>query len=190
MKNTLRTFVAVEVGDAVRQRAVELIQMLGVTEAAVKWVERHNLHITMKFLDEVPTREIPRVCEAVAQGAAAVTPFELEVRDAGAFPSAGRPRTVWLGAGEGEEQMIALHGQIEKHLAKLGFRKDSRRFHPHLTLGRVRGAGPEIAALGKLLQQHAAFDAGRCRIAEAVVFSSELGREGPTYQALSRAKLG
>jgi RNA 2',3'-cyclic 3'-phosphodiesterase len=190
MKDTFRTFVAVETGDAVRKRAVELIKSLGAAGADVKWVERHNLHMTLKFLDEVPSREIARVCEAVAQAAGQQQPFELEIRGAGAFPSAGRPRTVWLGAGEGQELMIALQGRIDAALKQLGFRKEPRRFEPHLTIGRVRGGGPSVAALGQLLGQQAEFDAGRFLVSEVVVFSSELTREGPIYEALGRAELG
>jgi 2'-5' RNA ligase len=190
MKRTIRTFLAVEIAAAARGRAVELIWALGAAGADVKWVDAQNLHFTLKFLDEVPLAEIPRVCEAVGRAAATVAPFELEVRGAGAFPSAARPKTVWLGAGRGQEQMIALHGTLEKALKKLGFRQEHRRFTPHLTLGRVRSGGPAVAALGELLRQQADFSAGACHAGEVVVFSSQLTPEGPVYEALSRAKLG
>jgi 2'-5' RNA ligase len=85
--------------------------------------------------------------------------------------------------------MIALQERLEKPLAKLGFRKEPRRFEPHLTIGRVRNGGPAMLALGELLRQQADFEAGRTRVAELVVFSSQLGPQGPTYEALSRAPL-
>ena len=189
MKRTVRTFVAVEIDAAVRGRAAELIRALGAAGAEVKWVDPRNLHLTLKFLDEVAVAEIPRVCDAVGRAAAEVEPFDLEVRGAGAFPNAGRPKTVWLGAGGGQDSMIALHASVEAALGKLGFRKEHRRFEPHLTLGRVRSGGPAVADLGQLLRQQAEFDAGACHVDELVVFSSELTPAGPVYAAFGRAPL-
>ena len=190
MKQTLRTFVAVGLNSTNRACADELIQSLRAAPAEVKWVDVENLHLTLKFLGEVSAREIGRVCEAVERGAAAVEPFEFELRGAGAFPNPGRPRTLWLGAGKGEQEMVALHDHVEAALATLGFRKEHRRFRPHLTIGRVRRGGPGVAELGQLIRQHADFDAGRLNVRQATVFSSQLTPHGPIYDSLGRAKLG
>ena len=148
------------------------------------------MHLTLKFLGEVREREIVEVCKAVARGAAEVKRFELEVRGAGAFPSAARPRTVWLGAGAGAEQMVLLHDRVEAPLADLGYREEHRRFQSHLTIGRVRGGGPGIADLGKLVQQHADFMAGRVTVGKVTVFASTLTPAGPIYEVLGTASLG
>ena len=190
MKKTLRTFTAVKIDGPIRTRAEALIASLSGTMAEVKWVEPHNLHLSLKFLGDVHQREIFEVCKAVSDGAAQVRQFDLEVRGAGAFPNAARPRTVWLGAGEGAEPMIDLHDRIEAALAKLGYRKEHRRFQPHLTIGRVRGAGPGIAELGKRLQQHAETPIGRMTVQKATVFCSTLTADGPMYEALGTARLG
>ena len=190
MKKTLRTFVAVEITGSIRARANELIAALGGTSTDVKWVEPHNLHLTLKFLGEVHEREISRVCQAVSRGAAEVKPFELDVRGAGAFPIATRPRTVWLGAAAGAEHMVMLHDRVEAELAKLGYREEHRRFQSHLTIGRVRGAGPGIAELGTLLQQQADFSAGRMTVGQVTIFASTLTADGPIYDVLGTAALG
>ena len=117
-------------------------------------------------------------------------PFELEVRGAGAFPNAARPRTVWLGAGAGAEQMVTLHDRVEDPLAELGYREEHRRFQSHLTIGRVRGGGLGIAELGKLVQQHARFLAGRMTVGKVTVFASTLTPAGPIYEVLGTAPLG
>jgi 2'-5' RNA ligase len=186
---SLRTFIAVETSEAVRDRVVDLIRALQAARADVKWVERQNLHLTLKFLGDVTDPDLPRVCEAAQQAAAGLPPFDLQIRAAGAFPHPGRPRTLWLGAGEGADATAALAAQIEKALAKLGFPKEGRRFETHLTIGRVRGGGPALAELGRLLREQAAFDAGRFRVAEVVVFASHLSPKGPTYEPLARAAL-
>lgn len=190
MKKTLRTFVAVEINGSIRARAGELITALGATAADVKWVEPYNLHVTLKFLGDVHQREIVEVCRAVSRGAAEVEPFDLEICGAGAFPNSARPRTVWLGAGAGAEQMVVVHDRIEDALAELGYRKEHRRFQTHLTIGRVRGGGPGIVELGKLLQQHAEFSVGRLNVQKATVFCSTLTANGPIYEVLGTAQLG
>ena len=69
------------------------------------------------------------------------------------------------------------------------FRREARAYQPHLTIGRVRRGGPAVAELGSLIQQHGDFEVGRTRVAEVVVFSSQLERSGPTYEALARGPL-
>jgi 2'-5' RNA ligase len=190
MKKTLRTFVAVEINGPIRARAGELMAVLAGTAANVNWVEPHNLHLTLKFLGDVHELEIAEVCKAVVRGAAEVKPFALEIRGAGAFPNAARPRTVWLGAGVGAEPMIVLHDRVEAALAELGYREEHRRFQTHLTIGRVRGGGPGIAELGELLTQHADFVVGRMSVQKVTVFCSTLTPRGPIYDVLGTAQLG
>jgi 2'-5' RNA ligase len=189
MKDTVRTFVAVETSGAVRHKAAELIDILAASGAKVSWAKPHNLHLTLKFLDEVRWNEIADVTRAVQQAAQSAQPFELEIRGAGAFPSPGRPRTLWLGTAVGSEPLAALHAALEKALKPLGFPKEHRRFAAHLTLGRVRDAGPGAHDLGPLIKQHADFSAGRFTVEELVVFSSELTPQGPIYEAIGRAEL-
>jgi 2'-5' RNA ligase len=188
MKNTVRTFIAIETSAAVRQRAAELIGIFTATGAKVSWVQRQNLHLTLKFLDEVPLNSIPKVCTAVQAAAVTIAPFELEICGAGAFPNARRPRTLWLGTGQGSEALSELHAALEKALRPIGFPKEHHRFAAHLTIGRVRGSTPDD--LGLLITKHAGFSAGQFPVAELAVFSSQLTPQGPIYDALSRAALG
>lgn len=189
MKRTFRTFVAVETAQPIRKRAAELIRLLQQPSADVKWVETQNLHLTMNFLGDVDEREIAAVCRAVGQAAEGITTFELEVRGAGAFPNPARPRTVWLGAGDGAQPMATLHTALEAALAKLGYREEQRPFQTHLTIGRVRGGGPAVAELGKLIEQQADFLAGRMTVDRVTVFSSTLTPNGPIYTVLSTSPL-
>ena len=189
MGEKVRTFVAIEIPREVQDRAAALIGQLNGTEAKVKWVRPHQLHWTLKFLGDVELREIPEVCEAVDKAVAPFAPFDVEVRGAGAFPDIRRPRTVWLGVGPGTDEMVALHAAIEKSLKPLGYRPEGRKFRPHITIGRVRHSPTGIPELGKLIQEQADFSAGVSAVFEVTVFSSDLGREGPTYDPLGHAEL-
>jgi RNA 2',3'-cyclic 3'-phosphodiesterase len=185
---SLRTFIAVEISAAAREKVVGLIELLGAAEADVKWVESHNLHLTLQFLGDVSEKQIPDVCKAVTRGAGEVPPFTLEIYGAGAFPNFGKPRTLWLGAKDGSDQMADLHDRVAFALAELGFRDEERRFQTHLTVGRVRSS-KNVALLGPLLRQHANFSAGAFQVEQVIVFSSRLERGGPIYEKLATARL-
>ena len=186
-KDTVRTFVAVETSASVRQRAAELIRIFAATGARVSWVQPQNLHLTLKFLDEVPLNSIPAGKRRRAEDDRRVRAVRTGDLPAGAFPSAGRPRTLWLGTGQGSEPLGNLHAALESALKPIGFPKEHRRFAAHLTIGRVRGPGPGLGELGPLIKQHADFTAGQFPVAELVVFSSQLTPKDPIYEALSRA---
>ena len=190
MKQKIRTFVAVDVGTAVRETAEELIGEFSAVGADVKWVDPEKMHLTLKFLGEVDAREIHHLCGAVQEAARGVKPFKLAIRGTGAFPNAHRPRTIWLGAGEGTEQLGELAERIESALEKIGYRREARRFTAHLTIGRIRRGGPGVTEIGDLIHKYSDFDIGKATVREAVVFSSELTRSGPIYEVLSRAALG
>jgi 2'-5' RNA ligase len=186
----VRTFVAVAASPAVRQAALTLMSRLRQSENArdVKWVAADNLHWTMQFLGDVDERDIPEVCKAVSDAAVEVQPFDLEARGAGAFPSADRPRTLWLGAGQGVKEMCALQKAIERRLKKRGYRGEERRFVPHLTLGRA-GRNGRPQSLAAELAALADYEGGLMHVDEVTVYSSRLGPDGPTYEPLARAPL-
>ncbi len=186
----IRTFIAVETPPEVRARAVTLIGHLAPTPANVRWVEEENLHWTVKFLGEVPSNDISEICDAVAGAIAELKPFEIEVAGAGAFPTAARPRTVWIGVSRGEPQFVELHDAIDAALGELGFRSENRRFRPHMTLGRVRRSPQGIRELADMMAGQSEFEAGKMQVDEVAVFASHLDRNGPRYQALAHLPLG
>jgi 2'-5' RNA ligase len=187
--STIRTFVAVEIPADIRQRAAALVERLQVAQAKVRWTDMATMHWTMNFLGDVPDTEVPAICAEVAAAAKPFRPFELEVRGVGAFPNSGRPRTIWLGAGVGKEAMSYLHAALERHLEDLGFRPESRRFQPHLTLGRVRDSSTGLDELAELIRKQAEFDAGSMTVEEVVVFSSRLERTGAVHERLGAGAL-
>ena len=185
----VRTFIGVEVGDAIRSKAVALQKALALSGAEVKWVEPQNLHLTLLFLGEVQDRELPAVCRAVAEGVKGEPPFALTVSGLGAFPNARRPKTLWTGVTDGSAELVRVHGLIEQKLLDLGgYRQEERTYTPHLTLGRVKDeeAGNQLAAA---LPKHKDWAGGQTLVDEVVVFSSELRRDGPVYTPLARGEL-
>lgn len=186
----IRTFIAIEVPPAVQDRLLALIERLRAASAVMKWVDRRAMHLTLNFLGEIDERQIHEVCRAVAEAAASVDPFEIACRGVGAFPNADRPRTVWVGVEEGAEALCQLQSAVASKLAQLGFPREKRKFHPHLTLGRIRHGGAGGDELRELIDRHRDYRAGEADVDEVVVFSSALERGGPIHTPLSHAELG
>ncbi len=155
----------------------------------MKWVGPENLHVTMLFLGEVDDRAVLEVCRAVGDGCRPLAPFTMNVETVGCFGNPRRPRTIWVGIGEGSEEVKALHAVLESRLLELGYyRREERQFTPHITLGRVKQDG-SAKDLAPLLQKKADWQAGAVEVREVLVMASQLTPQGPIYTVLSRAPL-
>ncbi|TWU21924.1 RNA 2',3'-cyclic phosphodiesterase [Bythopirellula polymerisocia] len=185
-----RTFIAVEASDGVHTQAQQVISRLRPHAEQVKWVEPENLHWTLQFLGDLTDEEIAEVCRRVQRVASRLEPFSLAARGIGAFPKSDRPRTLWLGVGEGSDEFCQLQAAIERNLEDLGFRGELRKFVPHLTLGRVGSRTGNQAGLISELNHLSDFDGGAMSVDEVVVFASRLSRSGATYVPLSHSRLG
>ncbi len=185
-----RTFIAVPLSQGIRDRLLSWRVQWGRQAQDVKWVEPDNLHVTLIFLGEVDNREVPQVCslteEAVAL--AELSAFSMKVKGVGCFPNVRRPRIIWAGVEQGAEELIRVHDALEATLETLGYRREERRFTPHITLGRTRSDGP-LTQLGQWLTESAAAEAGEMTVQEIHVMGSELTRSGPQYTVLGRVPL-
>ena len=185
-----RTFIAVELAGGVRRRAEKAIQRLRAANAKVTWVKPENLHLTLKFLGDVPDSDVPKVCQVVAEAVRGFDPFEIVFRGCGAFPNTAAPRTVWIGVDQGAEEINAIHQAIDAALkSELRFPRETRRFQAHLTLGRVRESGPRAAELGALIDELADFDGDLTIVDEIVTFASFLEKSGPIHNPMGYAPL-
>jgi RNA 2',3'-cyclic 3'-phosphodiesterase len=212
--DSFRTFIAIELGAEVRGRVMEHIKRLRreLPDVRASFGREDNLHLTLKFLGNVPVADIARVSDAVERATRSVSPFELTFSDCGTFPPHGRPSVLWVGAGSAgrgplaggplgvldilpatsaqppnSSQLDRLYDSIEDELAEAGFPRDSRPFHPHLTIARLRHSqgARQLAELHRNLGfAPIAFD-----VSEVVVFRSELLKQGSKHVAISRHKL-
>lgn len=162
-----RLFVAVPLGEEARASVARLAEQVQANaEAAaraqrspVRWVRMDGLHVTLRFLGPTPAARIAELGAIVDHAAALVAPFRVSIRGSGAFPSARRPRTLWLGIDDGSAQLADLARRFDEGLAKAGWPVDDRPFRAHLTLARADGRreGPVVAHL--LAERAAAFEA-------------------------------
>ncbi len=147
----------------------------------MKAVERENIHLTLKFLGNVDSAKIDDVKSALSK--VRFSPFQLEIKGAGAFPSLGRMNVIWVGLGEGWTQVQQVFEQTETLLSGLGFKRESRGFSPHITIVRVRSGRrrDEIADFLRRLEEKSfgTFAAETVRLKQSVLSSS-----GPKYSIL------
>jgi len=184
----IRTFIAVDLDKAVRNRTIALQETLMKAGTEVKWVEPENLHVSLLFLGEVEDREVISVCRAVEEVAQKHSGFLMSVETVGCFPNPRRPRVLWVGVGEGKQALCAIHDALETPLLDLGYRREERRYSPHITLGRVKSDRP-TEKLASALAQQAGWKGGELQVSELLVMGSKLTPAGPEYTVLSRAKL-
>lgn len=182
------------VGDAAREAIRDLVDRLRSDlrvpgAARLRWAISDNLHLTMRFLGPTPPDRVPDVVAAVDTAVAGLGPIDVRLAGAGAFPSAARPRVVWLGIERGAPELAHLATRLGDELAARGWPRDERPFRPHLTLGRsdgVPGAAAAVAALeASAVGLDAAWSADRL-----VVYRSVLGHGPPQYAPLAEAPLG
>lgn len=184
-----RTFIGIDIGDAIRGSAAALQKELAKGGLDVKWATPESMHITLLFLGDVDDRELHAVCRGVKAAVSDEPAFALRVSGVGAFPNARRPKVVWGGITDGADPLQRLHLALEEEMLELGcYRKEERGYTPHLTLGRVttEGAGFALAAE---LPKRAGWQGGRVTVNEVLVYNSETGRDGPVYPVVGRVPL-
>jgi 2'-5' RNA ligase len=140
------------------------------------------------FLGEVDERHVADVCRIVGETTQQHSSFTMNVETAGCFPHPRRPRVLWVGVGAGKQELCAIHDSLEIALLDLGFRREDRKYSPHITLGRVK-SDRSTDSLAAALAQQAGWKGGEIQVTVVLVMGSKLTPMGPEYTVLSRAKL-
>jgi 2'-5' RNA ligase len=187
-----RLFVALAPGEAMQARlataAAALRQRLGPLAGRLRWTDPASLHLTVRFLGDVEETRLAAVSAAVAAAARAGRPLSLEVGGPGAFPSARRPRALFLALGGEVEPLWALAAELEARLVAAGLAREPRPLSPHLTVARARErrGGPDLtAALAARVP-----DLVPWPVAALTLFQSHLGAGGARHEPLLVAPLG
>ena len=138
----MRAFVGIGLPPSVRRAIAEAASPFRVLRLPVSWTPEGNLHLTMKFLGEIPSGRVEEIGELLLAAAGDVPAFDLTVEGAGGFPGLRAPRVLWVGIREPLVLVGKLQENMETMLSGAGFPREGRPFHPHITVGRVRGRIP------------------------------------------------
>ncbi|MDT5061056.1 MAG: 2,3-cyclic 3-phosphodiesterase [Acidobacteriota bacterium] len=184
-----RVFCAVELPLEVRARAAEHIARLrdAVQGVRASWEREEKLHITLKFLGEIAPNRLQALSDAASHAALSTQPFILSLEGAGAFPTRGLPRILWLSINDSSGQLTKLQSNLEEECEHVGFAREERPFRPHLTIARIRA--PQAARKLAQLHQEIGFEAIDFPVKELVLMRSELGPGGSSYTEISRHRL-
>ncbi len=183
-----RIFLALNFSVAATRKIAEEIERhkapMGEAGFRVAWVPAANLHLTLKFLGSVGEELVEGVADACRQVAARHQPIEAKAVGLGAFPSLPKPHILWVGV-EGPPALAALQRDVEAAMVELGFDREERAYHPHVTVGRVKEARGSAETLwkGEAL-------VGSSALAEIIVYESRTRSAGAEYVARARVPLG
>lgn len=188
LMDEFRSFIAIEVPQALKSRMEELQKELQRTNADVKWVRPDGIHLTLKFLGNIRPEDVERISLAIGPLISTWEPFEVRICGMGGFPSGRNPRVVWVGFDRGKGELHSLQESIERNLAELAFPREGRSFSPHLTLGRVRSSRGKTA-LSQDLERNKEVEVGAFQAGGVFLFRSELKASGAVYTKLREFRM-
>lgn len=182
-----RTFIAVDLPDALRVPLARLQQQIRRTGARVSCPDPAQIHLTLLFLGATFAAQLPAIIRWMDDAVAGLRSFTVEAAGVGAFGRPGLPRVIWAGV-SGPPELDELHRRLAAAARTAGFPVEERPFHPHLTLARVK-SGRHGAALTSwvaslLYSSYGTFDVDRI-----CLYRSHLEQPRPMYTVLHTASL-
>jgi 2'-5' RNA ligase len=185
-----RIFLALNFSVPVTRKIAEEVERHKAPMAAagfrVAWVPAANMHLTLRFLGSIAEELVEGVAGACKRVAARHAPIEAKAVGLGAFPSLHKPHVLWVGV-EAPPELAALQGDVEAAMVELGFDKEERAYHPHLTVGRVKESPRSGSPAAELWKSDVA--CGSSPLAEIVVYESRTRSAGAEYVARARVPL-
>lgn len=178
----VRSFICVEINDSEVVNQIEEI-LTKIRFSGVRTVKSFQLHLTLKFLGEIPESRISTIKKEIQT--INIPPFEISLQEMGCFPNLNYIRVVWIGIKEGSNNLKQLAHMIEEKLNPIGFPKEKRGFSPHLTLARVKKLqNTDKKKLTTIIQESKEKSFGVQMIKEFILKKSTLKPKGPIYEDL------
>ncbi len=175
----IRSFVAISISQQARIAIAQMIRELQDLGAGLRWVKPENIHLTLKFLGEVHEEYLPELKSALQFSLEGVTNFFYDIAGTGCFPNFRNPRVLWVGVNEPDGPLAKLKENIENEFYKMNFPKETRKFHPHLTIARVKenqGQRPDIT---RFKNYH--FGEFKVEVKNVILMTSDLHPTGARY---------
>lgn len=181
-----RVFTGIQLPKESKKAIYQQIQTLQEEYPSLKWVAQENLHLTLNFLGQIDKKTLTQVKAVLQKVREKCTCFQVTLTYLGAFPSIKNPRVLWVGLGEGKSAVTELHRRLEEGFIPLGFPRNKKKYHPHLTLARCRNRAPQ--GLGEGIQ-NLPFQKEGLPVTHITLFNSNLTPQGPIYKSLQSIEL-
>ena len=182
----MRTFIGLSISQHLCEQAECAAKQLQEVDSRIRTVTPDDFHITLKFLGETNVNRLPFVKDLLVGLADSVSSFKWTARGVGVFPDERRPAVVWMGIDD-LGAMSRLASTLDAELLPLGFPKEHRPFHPHLTLARINRRPSPL--LLDWLDQNRDRDFGTEVATEIHLYQSEPNQHGPRYKRLCSVPL-
>jgi 2'-5' RNA ligase len=183
----LRAFIALEIPGEIQEAIAHSLSQLqkDLPKPLIRWVASKNVHLTLKFLGDVPPANLESLAAALAEETRNHAAFSFSVGGLGAFPSPQKARVIWVGL-QAPPALIALADSIDTIAARLGFTAEDRPFSPHLTIGRVSHnvSGNDFHHIRTVLDGSTIGILGTVQVDALIIFKSVLLSGGPVYSRL------
>lgn len=180
----IRSFIAVEIPEQVRSDITRMVNKFARQDFSVKWVKHENLHITLLFLGDIDNEFLRNSIKTLADIALKEKSFEMSLKKLGAFPNTHSPRVIWIGAETGKTELVSLQEKIETAFTGIGYKPEPKKFHSHLTIGRVR---ERISIADKIFATE--YESLVFKIESLVLYKSTLTPLGPIYEKIKEFSL-
>jgi RNA 2',3'-cyclic 3'-phosphodiesterase len=182
----MRIFIALDIPGEIRARMLEYAERTRRLAPEARWARPEGLHVTLKFIGETSDQRVEDIRNALKSVKAA--PFAVAFENVGFFPNSRTPRVFWIGV-EGGSDLSRLAASIDRQTGTLGFPREERAFHPHLTLARS-GSSPggehQLKPLAALLESEPPPQFGTMTAREFFMYRSQPQRGGSQYTKLER----
>jgi 2'-5' RNA ligase len=177
----IRSFLAFELPLEIKNVVARISEELRQSTLNAKWVKVDNIHLTLVFMGNIETEDIPAIARGVKEVCQAFGPFDLSLKGIGCFPNRRNPRVLWLGLDGDLEPMSDFRDALQGHLTGFGIREEKRKFKPHLTLGRFRKPKKMDSKEDQLLSKYEDLSSSVCSLKELILFKSDLKPTGAVY---------
>ncbi|MBI5020300.1 MAG: RNA 2',3'-cyclic phosphodiesterase [Ignavibacteriales bacterium] len=183
----IRTFLAFDTPSIIKDEMEKLQSELKKSGADVKWERKDKFHATIKFLGDVKEETLPNVLNEIDSIVSTMEATQVIYQHLGAFPNKKNPRIIWVGCENSEGILLNLKNTLDQTLSKFGFEIETRPFHPHITLGRIKSSNRLINLLPML--ENLTFEPQKAIINEILVMRSILKPEGSEYSIIKNIPL-
>jgi 2'-5' RNA ligase len=184
----IRAFIAITPPTTLQQTMAEIRQVFQRLPLSWRWVTPEQIHLTLRFLGNVPEESVPSLLQAIEYAAQGQGAFPLRAKALGCFPHAARPRVLWVGLDDPSQALERVNARLTTALTPLGFPPEDRPFHPHLTLARVQNIGRSSQLL-PMLQTYQNREFGEFLVTQMHLVQSQLQRGGALHTILHSVAL-
>lgn len=134
-----RLFISLDIPEYVRDEINAIRhEVYGIGSDRIRWEDNSKLHVTLKFLGDVNEKDVSKILQKMQFAVSKFEHLSLELDKFGVFNRGSVPNILWLGL-KPNQQLESLNSAIETELSKIGFRKEKRKFFPHITVLRLKG---------------------------------------------------